>query len=78
MTADQERRIALRTLQERWEADIKTLTPAMGETDRYSFMRDMLADLISDAQGEINDLTDEIGDERGHEYKAPFGGAGSV
>ena len=62
-TADHDRRDLFRTLQSRWEEDIKSLTPPKGETDTTSFMRDMLSDLISDAQGEINDLTDRIGDE---------------
>ena len=62
-TADHDRRDLFRTLQSRWEADIKSLTPALGEADTTSDMRAMLSDLISDAQGEINRLTDEIGDE---------------
>lgn len=62
-SSDHERRDLFRTLQTRWEEDIKTLTPAQNEPDQTSFMRDMLSDLIADAQGEINDLTDNIGDE---------------
>lgn len=77
-TAHHDRRDELLELQRRWEEDIRTLTPAMGEPDRYSFERAMLSDLISNVQRRIDDLTDEIGDERGHDYKAPFGGAGSV
>lgn len=67
-TADHERRDLFRGLQARWEADIKSLTVPPNEDDTGSFMRLMLADLISDAQGEIDELTDRIGDERGDDY----------
>ncbi|MGI9408428.1 MAG: hypothetical protein ACR2OV_00035 [Hyphomicrobiaceae bacterium] len=62
-TADHDRRELFRNLMARWEEDIKTLTPPEGETDDTVFMRDMLSDLISDANGEIRDLTETIGDE---------------
>ncbi len=62
-TADHDRRDMFRRLQARWEEDIAALHPAMGETDETAHLRDMLSDLIADAEGEINDLTDTIGDE---------------
>ncbi len=75
-TADHERRDQARLAIGQLEAVHKFLQPLPGQDDIMACARDAIADVISDIQGEIDILTDRIGDERGYPFHAPpFGGA---
>lgn len=67
------RRDELRAMATRLNAEMLRLAPGRDEDDVMRWARLSLHDVISDINGEIARLTDEIGDETGDDYAVERG-----